>query len=146
MGDREQVEDLALEVGQLGLEDLDGLAVVACEVVAGGVGELVEDAGGGRRLGGSVLVVERQLADVVAGHRGAQLAFDEALGEQRDELTAGERLDPGGGLQLHGRIHADQCTLQVGRSLTAREAVAAMKAQRVQQGGAHRHSCGSSGR
>ncbi len=84
---------MALEVVELWLEDLRDLAVVGGEVVAGGVGVEVEHACRGRCSGGAAFVVERELADVVAGHRGAEFALDEALGEQRDELAAGQALD-----------------------------------------------------
>ena len=57
-----------LQRGELGVEGLDALAV-AGEVVALDVGEGVEDAGGGRGGAGALLVVERQLGDVVMGHR-----------------------------------------------------------------------------
>lgn len=44
-GDAEQVEDLVLEWGEGGLEDLDGVALVG-EVVAGDAVEDFEDSGG----------------------------------------------------------------------------------------------------
>ncbi len=53
MGDAEEVEDLALEVVEAGLEDLHELTVLAGQVVAGGVGEHVKDAWRCGRFGGA---------------------------------------------------------------------------------------------
>jgi hypothetical protein len=62
---------LALEVVEVGVEDLKRLAVGCGEVVAGGVGVEVEDAGCGRCSGGAVFVLKHEFGDVLAGHRGA---------------------------------------------------------------------------
>jgi len=67
-GDVEQAENLLLQGGELRREGLDVLAV-AGEVVAGQPGEELEDAVGSGLGAGAVLGVERQLGDLLVGHR-----------------------------------------------------------------------------
>ena len=96
MGDVEEVEDLVLEGGELGVEGLDDVSVLVEEVVARKRGEDVEDAGGGGGGAAAVLGVDRQLREVVGGHGVADVAFDEGLGEHGDEVGAAQSLDAGG--------------------------------------------------
>ena len=60
-GDVEQVEDVALQVGEFGVEGAQHLTVGGGEFVAGDAGEALEDPCGGRRGAAAVLGVERQL-------------------------------------------------------------------------------------
>ena len=62
-GDVEQVEDLLLQVGELGVEGAQHLTVGGGELVAGDAGEDLEDPGGGGCGAAAVLGVERQLVD-----------------------------------------------------------------------------------
>jgi hypothetical protein len=92
---------------------LEGLhrVAVAGQVVALQRGEVVEDAGGGRGGAGAVFGVERQVGDLLARHRGAELALDQAAGKQRDEL-AGEQ-----GFDTVGALQRDRCGVLDGLQL-----------------------------
>ena len=79
------------------------LAVGAGEVMAGQAGEDLQRAGRGRLGAGTLLGVKRQLGDVAVLHGGAEVAFDQAAAQQRDELAEEERFDALGVLEQHGR-------------------------------------------
>ena len=96
--DAEEAQHGALSGVELGVEDLDGPAVLV-EVVAGEAGEDVEDAGGAG--GGAVAVfgVEADGGAASGGHGGADLAFDEGVDEQGQEVAAQQGFDAGGAVQ-----------------------------------------------
>src|SRR6516162_312188 len=76
----EQREHLALELGELEVEDLQGLAVLH-ELVPRGQAEETQDLFGGRALAVALLRVERQLTNLLALHGKPQLALDDGLHE-----------------------------------------------------------------
>lgn len=78
------------------MEGLHGLAVSVVEVVACEAGEDLEDPGGGGGLAAAVFGVERELVEAGVGHGGAQVAFDQRLDEQGEEVAAQQRFDAGG--------------------------------------------------
>ena len=76
-------------------------------------GEVVEDAGRGRGGAGAVFGVERQVGDLLAGHRVAQFALDQAAAQQRDELAGEQCFDAGGALERDRRGVLDGLQLVV---------------------------------
>lgn len=91
-GDVEQREELAVQRGEVGIDDGQGLALVD-DVGAGQGLEDLEHASGGRGGAGTLLVVEGQLVDASSGHRGTQGAFDQRVYEQRGIQAERERVD-----------------------------------------------------
>ena len=53
-----------------------------------------QDLLGGRSLALTLLGVDRQLCDVLAFYRQAQLSFDEGLHQESQEIQGEERFDP----------------------------------------------------
>lgn len=89
------------------------MLLVAGEVVALDVGEVVEDAGGGWRGAGAVFVVERQFGDAFAVHRGAELALDQRAAQQGDEVAGEQRFDAGWAVERDGGGGVDGLELVV---------------------------------
>jgi hypothetical protein len=117
-GHAEESQHGALAGVELGLEDLDGSPVLV-EVMAGEVGEDVQDAG--RTGGGAVSVfgVEGESGGARGGHGGADLALDEGVDEQGQEVTAQQALDAGRAVEVNGghrlgAFEAVVAALQVG--------------------------------
>lgn len=79
------------------MEGLDELAL-AEQGVAGEAGEELERARRGGLSAEAAFGVERQLVDLIASHRLAQLALDQGAAEQHDEVAEEEALDPRGAL------------------------------------------------
>ncbi len=72
------------------------------KLVAGEVGEDLQDPLGGGGCAVTELGVERDVVQGCGCHGGADLSFDEGGDEQGQELAAEQPLDPGRVLQQYG--------------------------------------------
>jgi hypothetical protein len=88
------------------MKDLHRLAVVDQDVTLG-VAEEPQDLLRGGTFTATLLGVERKLGDPRPSHGRAQVAFDERLHEEREEVEGEERLDATGVLEQHGRDLVD---------------------------------------
>ena len=78
-------EHLALKVGELGREDLYRASVLD-QLVSFGEGEQPQDLFGGRPCALALLRVEGKFLDVLPVHGQTQLAFDERLDQEGEEI------------------------------------------------------------
>ena len=97
--DVEELEHEALGVGELVIECLDELAGAKQAVAAQGLEE-GEDLVGGRGLALPAFGVERDRAELALFHGGADLALDERVEEDRDEVEEEKGLDALDGLEV----------------------------------------------
>ena len=97
----EESEHSALAGVEFGFEGLKEASVLV-EVVAGEVGEDVEDAGGAGCGAVAVFGVESDCRDAGRGHGGPDLAFDEGMDEQGQEVAAQQCFDADGAVQVDG--------------------------------------------
>jgi len=89
----DQLQDLALQVGELGAQHANVVAREDQDVPGGGVGEEAEDLLSGRSVAGALFGVERQVGDADPLHALSQLAFDQGLDEQGQEVDEEEGVD-----------------------------------------------------
>src|SRR5262249_52395042 len=90
--DAKQREDLALQLGELSVEDLQDLAVLH-NLVPLGEAEQTQDLFRGRSRTVALLGVERQLGNVLTLHGKSQLALDDGRHEESEKIQGEERFD-----------------------------------------------------
>jgi hypothetical protein len=91
-----------LAVGELGSEGPEHGPVGCGEVVAGDVGDDLEDVGGGGCCAAAVVGIQRQLVEAGIGHDVADGAFDQRVDEHRGEVAGQQPLHAGGVASPHG--------------------------------------------
>lgn len=94
-GDAEEGQDLFLQVGELGVEELHGSAAAEQHVPLG-MTEEPEHLLRRRPFAAALLGVERELGDPSPSHGRPELALDERLHEQPQEVEREERFDAPG--------------------------------------------------